>query len=207
MMEIGVFGRTDVWAGLCDLLASSNEFLDYTTAVVVYATTVTGRRTIECRQITKDIPGVRAFGYEFRACATPGCHPSPADMRVYNGDMRKIRIRCLKCDWKSAWVKIDQDNEHFHRVHKIAAPTLFWHHYPPSTGLQNFFVEFSKNIPGAAASTSTTAPAPGPKFKGRKGVDKKGKGRRQVTADIQEDSHMVSISDSEFDSDASMELE
>ncbi|KAG1761229.1 hypothetical protein EDD22DRAFT_986181 [Suillus occidentalis] len=38
----GVFGRTDIWAGLCDLLASSNEFLDYTTAVVVYATTVTG---------------------------------------------------------------------------------------------------------------------------------------------------------------------
>jgi hypothetical protein len=204
-MEIGVFGRTDVWPGLCELLASSNEFLDYTTAVVVYATTVNARRTIECRQITKDITGVRAFGYEFRACATPGCHPSAADMRVFNKKER-AHLRCLKCGWRSAWVKTDQENEHFHYVHKNAAPTLFWHHFPPSTGLQNFFVEVSKNIPGAAASASTTAPAT--TFKGRKVVDRKGKGKRQLTADIRDDSQMyVSDSEPDSDDDATMELD
>jgi hypothetical protein len=205
-MEIGVFGRTDFWPSLCTLLASSNEFLDYTTAVVVYATTVNGQCTVECRQITKDSPGVRAFGFEFKACATPGCHPSAADMRVFNRKAR-VRLRCLKCKWTSAWVRTDKDNEYFQRVHKIVAPTLFWHHFPPSTGLQNYFVEVSKANPAAAASPCTTASAH--KSMGHKGVDKKGKGKRQLAADIKEDADVLYISDTEpdFDDDAPMELD
>ncbi|KAG1760802.1 hypothetical protein EDD22DRAFT_848227 [Suillus occidentalis] len=35
MMEIGVFGQKDVWAGLTQMLTTSNDFLGYTTAVVV----------------------------------------------------------------------------------------------------------------------------------------------------------------------------
>ncbi|KAG2335998.1 hypothetical protein BDR05DRAFT_953664 [Suillus weaverae] len=204
MMEMGVFGRKDVWEGLCQMLATSNDFLEYTTAVVVYSSYLTGQRTVECRQITKDSPGVRAFGFEFKACATPGCHPSAADMRVFNKKGR-VQLRCLKCGWRSAWVKTDQDNDHFQRVHKIVAPTLFWHHFPPSTGLQNFFVEVSKPNPEAAASASTTVSAK--KSMGHKGVDKKGKGKRQPAADIKEDAQMIYISDSDSDSDAPMVLD
>jgi hypothetical protein len=212
MMEMGVFGRKDVWAGVCQQLATSNDFLEYTTAVVVYSSYETGRRTVECRQITKDIPGVRAFGFEFKACATAGCNPSAADMRVFNKHNGKVHLRCLKCEWRSAWVRTDQDNEHFKRVHKILAPTVFWHHFPPSTGLQNYFVEVSKPNTSAAASASasasTTAPA-AHKYMGHKGVekDRKGKGKRQLASDIKEDAAMILISDSEDDSDAAAPME
>jgi hypothetical protein len=142
VMGTGVFGRTDMWSAVCDMVASSHDFLDYTTAVVVYASTVDNRRVVECRQIGKDIPGSRAFGYEFKSCPTPGCHPAPADMRVHNQNFR-VHLRCLKCDWRSACARNDEDNKHFKRLHKLVAPQLFWHHFPPSTDLQNYFVELT----------------------------------------------------------------
>lgn len=199
MMEMGVFGRKDVWAGLTQMLATSNDFLEYTTAVVVYSSYLTGQRTVECRQITKDSLGVRAFGFEFKACATQGCHPSAADMRVFNKDA-KVHLCCLKCHWRSAWVRTDEDNEYFKRVHKIVAPTLFWHHFPPSIGLQNLFVEVSKPKAGAAASSSTIAS--GKKSMGRRAIDKKGKGKRQLADEMKEGAAMIDISDSDTDMDS-----
>jgi hypothetical protein len=38
------------------------------------------------------------------------------------------------------WIAIDKDNEYFFHVKPTVAPTLFWHHFPPSAGLNNFFV-------------------------------------------------------------------
>ncbi|KAG2335983.1 hypothetical protein BDR05DRAFT_1006280 [Suillus weaverae] len=186
LLEIGVFGRTDVWSALCDTLASSNDLLDYTTAVLVYANTVNNQRVVECRQIAKDIPGVRAFGYEFKSCATPGCHPAPADMRVYNRGV-KVHLRCLKCHWRSVPVKTDEDNKYFKRVNKVLSPQLFWHHFPPSTGLQNYFVEASAGL------ENTEAAATSQERKNRNGVDNKGKGKcRDIAKDIkQEDSEMA----------------
>ncbi|KAG1759530.1 hypothetical protein EV702DRAFT_1247393 [Suillus placidus] len=180
IMEIGVFGRTDIWPAVCDMLASSNDFLDYTTAVVVFAQTVDAQRVVECRQIGKDIMGVRAFGYEFKSCPTPGCQPAPADMRVYNNGT-KVRLRCLKCQWRSGSIRTDADNKHFKRVNKMLAPHLFWHHFPPSIDLQNFFVEVTAG--------DDAQPHQG---KGTKGADKKGKSKRQadLAMDIQEDSEM-----------------
>ncbi|KAG2029993.1 hypothetical protein BDR03DRAFT_987384 [Suillus americanus] len=115
VMEIGIFGCTDIWPAVCDMLTLSNDFLDYTTAVVVFANKVGEQRAVECRQIGKDIPGVRAFGYEFKSCPTPGCQPVPADMRVYNHGV-KVQLCCLKCKWRSSFVRTDEDNKHFKRV-------------------------------------------------------------------------------------------
>jgi hypothetical protein len=142
VVDTGVFGRTDIWSAVCEMVASSHDFLDYTTAVVVYASTVDNRRVVECRQIGKDIPGTRAFGYEFKSCPTPGCHPAPADMRVHNQNIR-VHLRCLKCNWRSACARNDEGNKHFKMLNKLAAPQLFWHHYPPSNDLQNYFVELT----------------------------------------------------------------
>jgi hypothetical protein len=177
IMDTGVFGRTDIWSSLCEMVASSNDFLDYTTAVVIYACTVDNRRVVECRQIGKDIPGTRAFGYEFKSCPTPGCCPAPADMRVHNQNV-KVHLRCLKCKWRSACARTDEDNKHFKRLNKLAAPQLFWHHFPPSTDLQNYFVELTK--------AEKAQPGPSQRGEGKKG--KKSKSGAEVTIDIQSNS-------------------
>jgi hypothetical protein len=188
--EIGVFGRTDIWPALCDMLAASNDFLDYTTAVVVFAETVDGRRVVESRQISKDISGVRAFGYEFKSCATPGCQPAPADMRVHNNGPR-VHLRCLKCKWRSSAVRTDQDNKHFKRIRKLHAPQLFWHHFPPSTDLQNFFVEITNSDDAQSAPPRVA--------KGGENKRKKRKIQAEIALDMQEDSEMA-INDADDDS-------
>ncbi|KAG2062543.1 hypothetical protein BDR04DRAFT_1165032 [Suillus decipiens] len=193
LLEIGVFGEGDVWSALCRVLAASNDVLDYTTAVLVYAVKSGGQRVVECRQITKDIPGLRAFGYEFKSCGTAGCQPTPADLRVYNRDS-KVHLRCLKCGWRSAPVRTDEDNKHFKRIDKTMCPTLFWHYYPASSNLQNFFVEQTAVQPKVAALAQTA--------KGKKGMDKKGKGKqRDLDADIKEDSEMA-----RYDSDSALPM-
>ncbi|KAG1764977.1 hypothetical protein EV702DRAFT_1204791 [Suillus placidus] len=134
-----LFGIPDVWDSLCELLASSPDVLDHNTVVIVYGSYVEGKRVVESREISKHRPPYRALGYEFSACAKEGCRPAVSDNRVStkNG---KVRITCAKCHWKSAWVSIDKDNEYFFRVKPTTAPMLFWHHFPPSPGLNNFFV-------------------------------------------------------------------
>ncbi|KAG1746873.1 hypothetical protein EDB19DRAFT_1826261 [Suillus lakei] len=69
-MVQNVFSHSDIWPALCEMLASSNDILDYTTVVVMFVNTIKGQRILECCQISKDIPGVRAFGYEFKSCGT-----------------------------------------------------------------------------------------------------------------------------------------
>lgn len=184
LLEIGVFGQTDVWSALCQVLAANNDLLDYTTAVLVFAVTSNNQRVVECRQIGKDIPGVRAFGYEFKSCATLGCHPTAADLRVYNRGT-KVHLRCLKCQWRSAAVSIAEDNKHFRRIDKMQAPTVFWHHYPASSDLQNFFVEKTTAQQHAERAASSD------KGKGKKGGDKKGK-QKELAAYIKDDSEFAS---------------
>ncbi|KAG2121485.1 hypothetical protein DEU56DRAFT_918171 [Suillus clintonianus] len=174
--DIGVFGKTDIWSAVCDMLASSNDFLDYTTAVVVFASTIDGRRIVECRQIGKDIAGLRAFGYEFKSCPTPGCQPTPADMRVFNNGP-KVSLRCLKCTWRSTGVRNDEENQHFKKVNKVVAPQLFWHHFPASYGLQNFFVELTDSANKAKA----------------KSAERGMKSKRQLQADMLEDANMLEV--------------
>ncbi|KAG2062431.1 hypothetical protein BDR04DRAFT_1123945, partial [Suillus decipiens] len=185
LLEIAVFGVTDVWSALCHVLATNNDLLDYTTVVLVYAVMSGEDRVLECRQVTKDIPGLRAFGYEFKSCGTPGCHPTSADLRVYNRDS-KVHLRCLKCHWRSAPVSTDEDNKHFKRVDKTLSPMLFWHYYPPSTDLQNFFVEKT------AIRPDVEVPASSQTAKGNVGHDKKGKGKQKnLAADVKEDLEMA----------------
>jgi hypothetical protein len=140
-----LFGIPDVWDSLCELLASSPDVLDYNTVVIVYGSYVEGRRIVESREIGKHCPPYRVFGHEFSACAKEGCRPEVSDNRVStkNG---KVRITCAKCQWTSAWVPIDRDNEYFFRVKHTIAPKLFWHHFPPSAGLRNFFVNATQDV-------------------------------------------------------------
>ncbi|KAG1725722.1 uncharacterized protein EDB91DRAFT_1254660 [Suillus paluster] len=164
VVEFGVFGRTDVWPSFCDIMSSYQSVLDNTTAVLVYAQVgVEGQRQVECRQLAKNVPGLRAFGAEYKSCGTPGCNPAPSDIRVFNQvigtckDLKpKVRVQCLKCNWKSTWAVTDQDNEHFKRVNPISAPQIFWHRFPPSAALQNFFVDLTLKMEQVSAKESTS---------------------------------------------------
>jgi hypothetical protein len=185
VIELGVFGGTDVWQAICEILVCSNDFLDYTTAVVVFASTVDNKRVAECRQISKDIAGTRAFGYEFKSCPTPKCQPVPADMRVHNKGA-KVQLRCASCKWRSSWIKNTEDNKHFRLVSKLRAPQLFWHHFPPSTDLQNFFVEVT-NAERAQVAAFTQ------EGQSKKVLGKKGKSKRQgeMVMAMQQDAKMA----------------
>jgi hypothetical protein len=46
-----VYGCTDVWESLCDLLATNPDAVEHTTVVVVYARYVDGKRTVESREV------------------------------------------------------------------------------------------------------------------------------------------------------------
>ncbi|KAG1847025.1 hypothetical protein DFJ58DRAFT_843341 [Suillus subalutaceus] len=186
IVETGVFGRTDPWSAICHMLTSNHDVLDYTTAVVVYATTVNGSRQIECRQIAKDAPGLRAFGYEFKSCGKPGCTPCPADLRVFNHKER-VRVRCLRCHWQSSWARTDRDNKHFKRVNALAAPQLFWHYFPPSPDLQNFFVDLTERQNDTATRIIQ---------KGRKRGRGQGKKKLQKKT-YQQDTQMLDLTQSE----------
>ncbi|KAG1868948.1 hypothetical protein DFJ58DRAFT_723355 [Suillus subalutaceus] len=165
IMDTRVFRRTDIWSAVCELMASSNEFLDYTTAVVVFASTVDKQRIVECHQIGKDNPG---------SCALD-TSSSPVPPQV-------VHLRCLKCNRRSVSTKTDMDNKHFKRVNKLVAPQLFWHHFPRSTDLQNYFVELTNNEQAQPHQN-----------KGKKGGDKQGKSkcRAEIVADVQDDSEMA----------------
>ncbi|KAG1776717.1 hypothetical protein EV702DRAFT_1046040 [Suillus placidus] len=134
-----LFGILDVLDSLYELLASSPDVLDHNTVMIVYASYAEGKCVVESREISKHRPPYRALGYEFSACATEGCHPAVSDNWVSTKD-GKVQITCAKCHWKSAWVSIDEDNKYFFCVKPTIAPMLFWHHFPPSAGLNNFFV-------------------------------------------------------------------
>ncbi|KAG1724057.1 uncharacterized protein EDB91DRAFT_1255428 [Suillus paluster] len=141
IVKCGVFRATDVWVLFCDLIAANQGIFDYTTTVLVYATTTKGKKNVECRQIVKNSPGRRVFGAEYRSCGTAGCNLSATNIHVYNCSTGrpKVSLLCLKCSWTFMWVRTDEDNEHFKRVHPVLVPQVFWHHFLPSTGLQNFF--------------------------------------------------------------------
>ncbi|KAG2338170.1 hypothetical protein BDR05DRAFT_1004413 [Suillus weaverae] len=132
-----LFGIPDVWDSLCKLLTSSPDMLDHNTVVIVYGSYIEGKHVVESREISKHHPPYCALGYEFSACAKEGCRPTVLDNQVStkNG---KVRITCAKCHWKSAWVSIDKDKEYFFHVKPTTAPMLFWHHFSPSPGLNNF---------------------------------------------------------------------
>ncbi|KAG1846993.1 hypothetical protein DFJ58DRAFT_730321 [Suillus subalutaceus] len=146
IVETGVFGQTNPWSALRDILASNHQVLDYTTVVVLYATDTGVSRQIECRQIGKDIPASHAFGYEFKLCGTAGCDPGLKGMQVYS-QREKVRLRCTLCHWRSPWVRTDEDNEHFKRVNALTAPQIFWHRFPPSKELQQFFIKLEPREP------------------------------------------------------------
>ncbi|KAG2046979.1 hypothetical protein BDR06DRAFT_977095 [Suillus hirtellus] len=179
IVETGVFGQTDPWSALRDILTSNHQVLDYTTVVLLYATTASVPRQMECRQIGKDAPALRAFGYEFKMCGTSGCDPGLKGIQVYN-QKEKIRVRCTSCHWKSAWARNDEDNEYFKRVNALAAPQIFWHHFPPSKELQQFFIKLKQREPEGTS-------------KGKKDGDKEGGDYHNTAFQPLEDAQMLDL--------------
>ncbi|KAG2336725.1 hypothetical protein BDR05DRAFT_1005609 [Suillus weaverae] len=135
-----VFGGTDVWESLCDLLVTNPDVLEHTTVIAVYACYVNGKRTVESREVAKHST-YRAFGYKFSTCANEGCNSSMTDTIRVSRKENMVQMTCAKCHWKSAWLPTDQDNGHFLRVKPATTPTLFWHNFPPSPGLHKLFVD------------------------------------------------------------------
>jgi hypothetical protein len=191
IVETGVFGQTDPWSALRDILTSNNQVLDYTTVVALYANAASGSRQIECRQIGKDTPVTHAFGYQFKLCGTAGCDPGPTGIQVCNR-REKVQVRCTLCNWSSPWVRTDEDNQHFKRVSAFTAPQIFWHHFPPSKELQEFFVKLE------------TRESEG-RGEGRKGGDAEGRRKCQNPASQLEDAQMADL-DSENESTLAMDI-
>ncbi|KAG2088630.1 hypothetical protein BD769DRAFT_1680261 [Suillus cothurnatus] len=69
------------------------------------------------------------------------------------------------------------------RICKLHAPQLFWHHFPPLTDLQNFFIEIT--------NSDNTQSAPPRVVKNRENKRKKRKIQAEIALDMQEDSEMV----------------
>lgn len=182
IVETGVFGQTDPWSALRDILASNHQVLDHTTVVALYASSASGSRQVECRQIGKDTPASHAFGYQFKLCGTAGCDPGTTGIRV-NHRKEKVQVRCTLCDWSSPWVRTDEDNQHFKRVNALTAPQIFWHHFPPSKELQEFFVSLEPRESEGRGE-------------GRKGGDEEGRRNYQNT-----DSQLEDVQMSDLDSE------
>ncbi|KAG1756183.1 uncharacterized protein EDB91DRAFT_1241280 [Suillus paluster] len=165
------------------LIVECGGILNYTTAVLVYATTTKGKQNVECHQIAKNSPGRHAFGTEYRSCGTAGCNLSVTNICVYNRSTGrpKVSLLCLKCGWTSVWVRTDEDNEHFKRVHPVLAPQVFWHHFPPSTGLQNFFVDLTDNNKDKSSQSCRE----------KEGKSKGGKGNAKKRRHAVMDEHMM----------------
>ncbi|KAG2062894.1 hypothetical protein BDR04DRAFT_1164505 [Suillus decipiens] len=135
-----VFGCTDVWESICNLLVTNPDVLEHATVIVVYACYVDGKRIVESREVAKQ-SAYRAFGYKFSACGNQDCNTSTTDTIRVSRAENMVRMTCGECQWKSAWLPTDQDNNYFLRVKPTTAPLIFWHKFPPSPGLHKLFVD------------------------------------------------------------------
>lgn len=181
VVQCGLYGTGDIWASVCNMLTSNNEVLNYTTLVILYAVEVNGERQVESRQITKHAPPYHAFGYQFKACGTPGCNPNIHDITVHTS-RQKVQLQCTKCNWRSGKVRSDTSNEYFKQVNPMKAPLLFWHHFPPSPALQNLFVSVARSMPTPRVEQSERGVA----GKEARKQNHSRKRRRTSTADVGE---------------------
>jgi hypothetical protein len=137
-----VFGCTDVWKSLCDLLVTNPDVMEHTTVIVVYACYVDGKRTVESREVAKHSTH-RALGHKFSICGNKGCNSSMADTISVSVVENMVQLTCGQCQWHSAWLPTNQDNDndHFLLVKPTITPLLFWHNFPRSPRLHKPFVD------------------------------------------------------------------
>lgn len=135
-----VFGCTDVWKSLCDLLVTNPDVMEHTTVIVVYACYVDGKRTVESREVAKHSTR-RALGHKFSICGNKGCNSSMADDIGVSVVENMVQLTCGKCQWHSPWLPANQDNDHFLLVKPTITPLLFWHNFPRSPRLHKLFVD------------------------------------------------------------------
>lgn len=135
-----VFGCTDVWESLCDLLVTNPDVLEHSTVIVVYVCYVDGKRTAESREVFKH-RAYQTFGYKFAACANEGCNSWMTETKGVSRIENMVRMTCGECWWKSACLSTDQDSNQILRVKPVTPPLLFWHKFPPSPELHKRFVD------------------------------------------------------------------
>lgn len=132
---IGVDKTDNVWQTIARVVGRDINLLHTNNVVVIYRERGEG---VKCRQIGLHCPPLRAWGFEFTACATAECRPSPYDFIIRDNDVG-VRMTCRLCNWQSASLKLRDVEGQLFRL-SSTVPDVFWHEYPPSTSLENIFV-------------------------------------------------------------------
>ena len=135
IVGIGVDKTSGIWQTISHAVGRDMKLLHTNNVIVIYRERGEG---IKCRQIGLHCPPLRAWGFEFKACAKSDCRPSQHDFIIRDNDVG-VRMTCRVCEWQSASLKFRDVEGLLYRLSRTT-PDVFWHEYPPSAELENVFV-------------------------------------------------------------------
>lgn len=131
-------GALSAWDALLRACCSQPAVFDHTPAVIAFKERYS--TAVECRQIARHNPPFTAWGVVFDSCKK-GCAVLPSDITIRTrGDA--ARSICLKCGWKSPFVRASQ----VEGLHDLGHG-IFWHSFPPSLVLRNTLASLSAPSP------------------------------------------------------------
>jgi hypothetical protein len=136
---LGVDNAGDIWETVSQVVGRDLTLLQMNSVVIIYRERGGG---VKCRHVGSHCPPLRAWGVEFRACATQGCRPGPYDFIIRENDSG-VHVVCRECQWRSAALKPSSFKGLLFRL-SSALPDVFWHEYPASAELQDLFVRVTK---------------------------------------------------------------
>lgn len=136
---LGVDNAGNIWETMSQVVGRDLTLLQMNSVVVIYRER---GGEVKCRHIGSHCPPLRAWGVEFRACATQGCRPGPYDF-IIRENASGVRVVCRECQWRSAALKLSDFKGLLFRL-SSALPDVFWHEYPASAELQDLFVRVTK---------------------------------------------------------------
>lgn len=136
---VGVDKTCDIWDTLTRAVGRDINLLHTNSVIAIYRER---RGEVRCRQIGLHCPPTRAWGFEFTACGSDECRPTPYDF-IIRDNGTGVRATCRRCNWASVALKPrDLDGLLFRLSSTV--PDVFWHEYPPSVELQDLFVRVTK---------------------------------------------------------------
>lgn len=139
--HIGLDKTGDVWDTVVHIVGRDAMMMEVTSIVAIYKER--GSDDVHSRHIARHFPTLRPWGATFTACGTKGCSRKWQDFTVKSKEL-DVRIQCMACRWKSAWVKEKDIRNVLFKIDKTL-PKIFWHHHPPTPALKNLFVDVTKS--------------------------------------------------------------
>ena len=151
---IGLDKTSNIWDSIARVAGQDLNLLQMNSVIVIYRERG-ATMEVKARHIGLHCPPLRAFGVEFRACATEGCRPSPYDF-ILRDNHSGIRMTCRLCKWRSASLKASDVQGLINRL-SSTTPDVFWHEYPAGVDIQDVFVRVTKRKELESAEAKKTA--------------------------------------------------